>query len=66
MRYQIDPELYLQDPELYQQLLDEGMTPAVENETDEVVGTRGNNRAKSMVRKTIEGQTEEKEPRGEK
>src|SRR2546428_7369261 len=38
MRYQIDPELWYQDPELYQQLLNEGMIPAVENDVEEVVG----------------------------
>src|SRR2546425_1114686 len=65
MRYQIDPELRHQDPELYQQLLNEGMVPALENDLDEVVGTRGNDRAESAVRKTKE-QSEEKEFKTEK
>src|SRR2546425_11284718 len=36
MRYQIDPELRHQDPELYQQLLNEGMVPAAENDVEEI------------------------------
>src|SRR2546425_2876542 len=65
MRYQIDPELRHQDPELYQQLLNEGMVLALENDLDEVVGTGGNDKAESTVRKTKE-QSEEKVFRAEK
>src|SRR2546421_3892206 len=65
MRYQIDPELWHQDPELYQQLLNEGMVPALENDLDEVVGTGGNDRVESMARKAKE-QSEEKEFRAER